>query len=331
VVSRRDWIGSGAEDLGLAGVVDAGALGVLLGGVSPVGGARLPTPAPARMITVRDLDLESGVWRDVPKTLAPVAGFDLVFSCPKSVSLLHALSDDEDVRRAALGYLEREACVVRRGRGGAVREHGGGFVAAAFRHRTSRAQDPHLHTHVALANLAKGADRRRRALDGEAIIRTYRLAAGYLYEAHLRSELARALGVRWREPVKGMAESEGVPEEAIRAFSTRRRSLVDHMEAIGTSGFHAARVVALATRERKERVDLPELRRTGIARASELGLGADELRGLLAREARRSSREQLTRPRSAPWRVPPSGPPLRRRRSSAPWRGSRAATGRLRR
>jgi conjugative relaxase-like TrwC/TraI family protein len=289
------WVGSGAEDLGLAGVVDEGALGILLGGVSPIDGARLRAPAPARTITVRDLDLESGVWRDLPKTLAPVAGFDLVFSCPKSVSLLHALTDDDDVRRAvseaheaswraALGYLEGEACVVRRGRGGATREHGGGFIAAAFRHRTSRAQDPHLHTHVVLANLAQGADGRWRALDGDAILRTYRLAAGYLYEAHLRAELTRALGVRWREPVKGMAEIEGVPEEAIRAFSTRRRSLVEHMETMGTSGFAAARVAALATRERKERVDLPELRRTWTARAAELGLGADELRGLLARE-----------------------------------------------
>ena len=99
------------------------------------------------------LDVESGEWREEPKRLAPVSGYDLVFSCPKSVSLLHALTDDEAVRReiseahesawqAALGYLEREACVVRRGHGGAVREHGDGFVAAAFRHRTSPGAGP---------------------------------------------------------------------------------------------------------------------------------------------------------------------------------------------
>jgi AAA domain/TrwC relaxase len=169
---------------------------------------------------------------------------------------------------------------VRRGRGGAIREHGEGFVAAAFRHRTSRAQDPHLHTHVIVANLARSADGAWRALDGEAILRTYRLAAGYLYEAHLRHELSASLGVRWTEPVKGMAEIEGVPEEAIRAFSTRRQSLVEQMEAMGTSGFAASRVAALATRERKEAVDLPDLRDAWLARASEMGLGAIELRGL---------------------------------------------------
>ena len=89
--------------------------------------------------------------------------------------------------------------------------------------------------------------------------------------------------MRWTEPVKGMAEIEGVPEEAIRAFSTRRQSLVEHMEAMGTSGFAASRVAALATRERKEAVDLPELRDSWLARAAEMGLGAIELRGLLDR------------------------------------------------
>ncbi len=174
--------------------------------------------------------------------------------------------------------------MVRRGRGGAIRERGEGFVAAAFRHRTSRAQDPHLHTHVIVANLARSPDGAWRALDGEAILRTYRLAAGYLYEAHLRHELSGSLGVRWTEPVKGMAEIEGVPQEAIRAFSTRRQSLVEHMEAMGTSGFAASRVAALATRERKEAIDLPELRDSWLARAAEMGLGAIELRGLLDRE-----------------------------------------------
>jgi conjugative relaxase-like TrwC/TraI family protein len=266
--------------------------------VSPGDGARLRAPSTERTITVRTLDEASGDWHDESKMLAPVAGYDLVFSCPKSVSVLHALTDDESVRRAisdaheaswqaALSYLESEACVVRRGRGGAIREHGEGFVAAAFRHRTSRAQDPHLHTHVIIANLARSGDDAWRALDGEAILRTYRLAAGYLYEAHLRSELSRTLGVRWGEPVKGMAEIEGVPTEALRAFSTRRQSLVEHMEAMGTSGFAASRVAALATRERKERVDLPELRRSWLDRASELGLGANELRGLLVREPER--------------------------------------------
>ena len=286
------WAGRGAELLGLGGVVEEGDLGTLLRGTNPASAARLRTPVRERTITVRVLDRQNGEWREERKRLAPVSGFDLVFSCPKSVSIVHALTDDERVRReiseaheaswqAALGYLEREACVVRRGRAGAVREHGEGFVAAAFRHRTSRAQDPHLHTHVIVANLARSDDGEWRALDGEAILRTYRLAAGYLYEANLRHELARRLGVGWMEPFKGMAELEGVPEEAVRAFSTRRQSLLEHMEARGTEGFAASRVAALATREEKEQVDLPRLREDWNARAAEHGLGRRELRALV--------------------------------------------------
>ncbi len=283
------WAGRGAAELELVGVVEDGDLGTLLRGLNPSTEKQLRKPVKARTITVRTLDVETGEWRDEPKPHRPVSGYDLVFSCPKSVSLLHALTDDERVRReiseaheaswqATLEYLEREACVVRRGKGGAHREHGRGFVAAAFRHRTSRAQDPHLHTHVIIANMARAEDGSWLALDGEAILKTYRLAAGYLYEAQLRHELTRRLGLAWTEPTKGMADLERVPEEAIRAFSTRRRSLVEHMEALGTEGFAASRVAALATREQQEQVDLPRLREEWKARAAEHGLGRRALR-----------------------------------------------------
>jgi conjugative relaxase-like TrwC/TraI family protein len=90
-----------------------------------------------------------------------VAAIDLTFSAPKSVSMLFAVGE-ADVSSAlvdaheraveqALGYLEREACWTRRGHGGADRVRGEGFVAAAYRHRMSRAGDPQLHTHVVVA------------------------------------------------------------------------------------------------------------------------------------------------------------------------------------
>jgi TrwC relaxase len=124
------WAGGGSAGLGLVGVVEDGDLGTLLRGVNPANAERLRAPVKERTITVRMLDVESGDWHEESKRLAPVSGYDLVFSCPKSVSLLHALTDDEHVRReiseaheaswqAALAYLEREGCVVRRGHGGA--------------------------------------------------------------------------------------------------------------------------------------------------------------------------------------------------------------------
>ncbi|MGH3040835.1 MAG: MobF family relaxase, partial [Gaiellaceae bacterium] len=234
----------------------------------------------------------------------PVAGFDLVFSAPKSVSLLYSLGDEEARRvvneahaeawQAALSYLEDEACVTRRGRNGVIREHAEGFVAAAYQHRTNRAQEPHLHTHVIVANMARSPDGTWRALDGEALLKNYRLAAGYLYQAHLRHELGQRLGVRWREPTKGMAELRGVPTGVLREFSTRRTQLLDYMADRGTAGFYAATVAQVETRERKQPLDLPRLRDDWRARAAEHGLGRQELSALLHRASpREPTRREL--------------------------------------
>src|SRR5438067_1706865 len=292
------WTGRGARELELEGLVHEGELGRLIRGVQPHTEKQLRTHPKARVITIERIDPLTDERSIETKKLAPVAGFDLVFSPPKSVSLLHALGDEDTCRavneahlsawQAALSYLEDEACVTRRGRNGVYREHAGGFVAAAYQHRTSRAQDPHLHTHVIVANMTRSpSDAKWRALDGEAILKTYRLAAGYLYEAHLRAELARTLGVGWEKPRKGWAELKGVPRRVIDEFSTRRLAVVERMRERAASGFYAAQVAAVDTRERKEQADLVALREDWRARAAEHGLGQRELSSLVGRSARR--------------------------------------------
>jgi conjugative relaxase-like TrwC/TraI family protein len=289
------WTGRGAAGLGLDGVIEDGLLRTLIRGDHPLTGKNLRRRHPkARTITVEKINPASGERRWEEKTLRPVAGFDLVFSVPKSVSLLHALGDEPTRRaineahtaawQAALAYLEDEACVVRRGTGGVAREHGEGFVAAAYQHRTSRAQEPQLHTHVIVANMAcRPSDGKWRALDGEAILKTYRLAAGYLYQAHLRGELSQSLGVEWETPYKGLADVRGVAREVIDEFSTRRMQVVEHMDERGTSGFWAAQVAAWDSRDRKEHFDLLRLREEWGARAAEHGLGRSELDAVMHR------------------------------------------------
>jgi len=301
------WVGRGARELGLEGMVREGELGRLIRGEHPQTGERLRRHYRTRRITVERIDPYRGDHSLEVQTLAPVAGFDLVFSPPKSVSLLHALGGEEvrqavqeahlSAWQAALAYLEDEACVVRRGKNGVHREHAGGFVAAAYQHRTSRAQDPQLHTHVIVANMAESpADDKWRALDAEPILKAYRLAAGYLYQAHLRGELARSLGVEWEHPHKGLAEIRGVPHGVIRAFSTRRVQIEDELQRKDGSGFHAAQRAAVETRQSKEQVDLVRVREEWRARAAEHGLGHRELRALIGRAAwREPSREQLRR------------------------------------
>jgi hypothetical protein len=97
----------------------------------------------------------------------------------------------------ALGYMERNACWARRGKGGVQFFPGKGFLAAAYAHRSSRAGDPQLHTHVLVANATVGPDGRWSRLYHPAIYEHAR-TAGFIYEAHLRHELTQRLGVEWR-------------------------------------------------------------------------------------------------------------------------------------
>jgi conjugative relaxase-like TrwC/TraI family protein len=275
------WVGRGALELELVGVVGEGELGRLIGGRHPLTSALLRSHPPKKRITIERIDSATGARTVEEKTLSPVAGYDLVFSPPKSVSLLHALGSDQ-VRhavdqahlaawQAALVYLGQRACVTRRGKNGVIRERGSGFVAAAYQHRTSRARDPHLHTHVIVANLARSPDGEWRALDGEPILKHYRLAAGYLYQAQLRHELTRSLGVEWRQPEQGMAEIAGVPDTVLRAFSQRRAQVLDYLARRGTSGFYAAKVAAIETRHDSASSGRPARRSTASAGASSSG------------------------------------------------------------
>jgi TrwC relaxase len=84
-----------------------------------------------------------------------VAGYDLTFSAPKSVSVLWASAPDERAQQtvraahhegigAAMAVLERDGSFVRRGRNGVRQEQVAGVLAAAFDHRTSRSGESKL-------------------------------------------------------------------------------------------------------------------------------------------------------------------------------------------
>jgi conjugative relaxase-like TrwC/TraI family protein len=265
------WVGSGATRLGLAGEVDAETLGRVLEHVHPDGVYRLSAP------------------RSVPV----IAAYDATFSAPKSVSMLHALGPPEastEVRNAhdaaaaaSLPVLEQVACRVRRGRGGHTVVDGDGFVAAAFRHRTSRAGDPQLHTHVVIANLAHARDGRWTALDGRPLYAWLR-PVGYLYEAHLRWELTRRLGVKWGPVRNGIADIAGIPKPVLREFATRRRKIEAHLEERGQHSARAAQYATYATRTAKNTsLEAESLVPGWRARAEALGFDTHDLAAVLDR------------------------------------------------
>jgi conjugative relaxase-like TrwC/TraI family protein len=247
------WVGAAAAALGLSGQVEGDDLRAVLAGQEPGGEMLVSGKAAAA---------------------GRLPGFDLTMSAPKSVTLLFALGD-EAVREAtrgahdaavvqALGYLEAEAARIRRGHDGLQVQMAGGLVAAAFRHRTSRAGDPQLHTHVLVANLAPesrasggpvdgdGPAERWSALDGRAVYAHAR-TAGFLYQAALRSELTRRLGVRWSPVRRGVAEVAGFTRAELTPFSQRRTEITAALAERGAGSARAAQAAALDTRQAKHR------------------------------------------------------------------------------
>jgi conjugative relaxase-like TrwC/TraI family protein len=239
------WIGSGCEELGLFGEVESKQLRHILNAEHPDSGEPL-------------VSLRGG--RRIP-------GFDLTFSAPKSVSLHWALSDPATRRvvrecheravAAALDYIEREAAFVRRGAGGTEVSHANGVIAAAFPHRSSRAGDPQLHTHVLVANLAQGPDGRYSALHGSHLYRQAK-TGGYLYQAQLRAELSRELGLAFQPIRRGAAELEGFADHVLREFSRRRAEIERALAERGLDSPQAAQVAALDSRRAKEYGVAPE-------------------------------------------------------------------------
>jgi conjugative relaxase-like TrwC/TraI family protein len=283
--AEGQWLGDAAKDLGLQGTVEAEQLTAMLTGRNPATGE----PLGLRAVGGR----------------GAVPGFDLTFSVPKSASLLWALGDaetsaavsaaTESALGAALGYLQREACWTRRG-ADAEFIKGSGFLAAAFRHRSSRSGDPQVHVHTLIANATQGPDGKWTRLYHPAIY-DHAKTAGYLFEAQFRADLSRRLGVSWQQVRNGIAEIEGFAEDHLREFSTRRQQI---LEAAGPQASARSKQVAtLATRTAKEEgVTQETLRQRWHSKAQEIGL---EVNSTLGR-VRDSGRPDVARPAST-WQV----------------------------
>ena len=226
---------------------------------------------------------------------APVAGFDLCFSPPKSFSDLWALADDEtrdviaDCHRKAIEYVisyaEKEVFHSRSGKNGIVEEDITGVIAASFTHFTSRADDPQLHSHVVVWNRGRSvSDGKWRTLDSRAIFKAT-TTLSELHQGVLSDLLTEALGLGWeargrRHSAKPRYEITGVAESLMAEFSRRSAQIAEHSErlraefnlaherlptAVEDMRLHA--VATIATRPDKMKHSLGELTETWRSRA----------------------------------------------------------------
>ena len=254
------WWGGGAGALGLSGEVERRQFVPMYAkGVRPGGGylgTRFRQPEEVDAARADALQAASQIADPYERWMAKheirrkgghasVAAWDCTFSPPKSVSLLWAAGDDHVQRQvwaahtaavdAGLGYLQEHAAYVRAGRNGVRVLDTTGLVVARMNEWTSRDGDMHLHTHCLLLNRAQTAeDGKWRALDGRAVL-SARTGAGALYNRTVEAELTRRLGVGWRDRPDGLRELDGVDDDLIDAFSSRRRAITARVEELAAA------------------------------------------------------------------------------------------------
>ncbi|HYO86252.1 MAG TPA: MobF family relaxase [Dermatophilaceae bacterium] len=174
-----------------------------------------------------------------PRTTA-VGGFDLTFSPVKSVSTLWAIAPPDVAAQIelahneavadALAFIEKHALYTREGTNGVRQVDVTGLLATAFTHRDSRAGDPDLHTHVAVANKVQTLSGKWLSIDGRILFKA-KVTASEAYNTALEKHLRTRLGLtfaprpgteRGKRPIR---EVVGVDPALNQRWSSRRASI----------------------------------------------------------------------------------------------------------
>jgi len=219
--------------------------------------------------------------RMVDGKLHHAPGWDLTFSAPKSLSILAEVLDRDDLRalhdkavRSALTALEKNVLETRIWNRETKSQEVAGdqqAVIATFQHAVSRDEDPQLHTHAVVANMAKGPDGQWRSVHSKAVYEQ-KMALGLHYRSELAANLRNqgfAIETTGRH---GTFEIVGVPKEVREVFSSRRQAIENELERRGQSGAKDAAKAALQTRSTKRSVALKTLRERWLETSRSLGV-----------------------------------------------------------
>ncbi|HEX2839357.1 MAG TPA: MobF family relaxase [Phycisphaerales bacterium] len=233
-----EWRGKGAERLGLAGTIDKADWDALCDNRNPKSGAKL-----------------------MPRTKAERrVGYDFNFHCPKSLSVLYALTKDErllDAFKEAVGttMADMEAEMQTRVRKAGANEDRttGNMLYGQFIHFTARPvggiPDPHLHAHCFVFNSTFDAEENRWKAGQFAGLKR---DAPY-FEAVFHSVLARKieeLGLPVERTATGW-EVAGVPQSVVDKFSRRTAQIEQEAKDKGITDPAMKDALGAITRERK--------------------------------------------------------------------------------
>jgi len=266
------WVGKGAEKLGLEGRVSADQFDALLRGELP-GGIQVGNAGQAHR-----------------------PGTDLIFSLPKSWSLLALVGGDQriiDAYREAvietLHWAEKNAAQTRMGsKDGYGKVATDNLTIGLFQHDTNRNQEPNLHFHAVVANVTQGSDGKWRALRNDKLW-SFNTLLNSMTMARFRLAVEKMGYEAGPVGKHGNFEAAGIAREQVMAFSTRREEV---LAARRGSGLEAGIVATLETRKGKEPVrDREGLLSSWRQRAEEVGL---DLGGLIDASRMRAAAKAVT-------------------------------------
>jgi conjugative relaxase-like TrwC/TraI family protein len=224
-----EWIGKGAELLGLSESVQRNEFVALCDNAHPQTGKRLTQRLNQKRI-------ENAGTENEREAANRRVFFDFTFSPPKSVSIVALVGDQRIVRahreavKIAVKELEEFAATRIRRAGNKSDRATGNIIGALFEHDTSRTLDPHLHTHCIVFNATHDAKEGR----WKALQNSHMLVAQKYVENVYYHELARALrgcGYRLENSARGDFRVVGVSPELCQQFSKRHREIDEQTRA----------------------------------------------------------------------------------------------------
>lgn len=257
------WFGKAAKDAGLVGEIDGDKFSSILEGIAPNGQVM-------------------GRIRNGEREHRP--GVDVTMNAPKSVSVVGLVMGDERVVKAhkeavlaVAGYIEENLITTRVGKNGEVQEvDAPNLIAGLFLHETSRKLDPHLHTHMAIANMVKEhLGDKFRALHNDRLSQ-HSLVLTQLYQNVLFHKI-QELGYNVEMTRDGYVEIQGLGDISD-LYSKRTKQIAQALADRGLKPTgESKQIAALMTRNAKRDADRSDLDPIWAKEAKAIGWDKDRM------------------------------------------------------